>query len=181
VSTKNQLVGLLRGINVGGKNRVEMPRLKGVFERLGMGSVRTYINTGNVLFTAESGDHLTSHLATAIADEFGFEIPLLVVSAPRFVTVAEAIPPDWRNDSSMKCDVMFLWEQVDDAGIVDRLGPKDGIDHVLYVPGAVIWRVDRRNINQTTMLRIVGTDLYKAITIRNCNTVRKLADLIIAG
>lgn len=180
MTTDHQFVALLRGINVGGKNRVEMPRLKNVFERLELGAVRTYINTGNVLFTADSRGDLPSDLTEAIADEFGFEIPVLVVDASRFLAVAASIPSDWRNDSSMKCDVMFLWEHVDEPAVVESLGPKDGIDHLRYVPGAVIWRVDRENINQTRLARIVGTDLYRAMTVRNCNTVRKLADLITA-
>ena len=46
-------VALLRGINVGGKNIVEMARLKQAFEELGFTSVKTYINSGNVIFRAE--------------------------------------------------------------------------------------------------------------------------------
>ena len=180
MTTDHQFVALLRGINVGGKNRVEMPRLRAVFERLELREVQTYINTGNVLFAADTAEDLTSDLTRSIADEFGFEIPVLVVEAARFFEVSTSIPSDWKNDSSMKCDVMFLWEHVDDPSVVERLEPKDGIDHLLYVPGAVIWRVDRENINRTRLARIVGTDLYKAMTVRNCNTVRKLASLISA-
>ncbi len=49
-------VALLRGINVGGNRKVEMKRLKATFERAGFADVRTYINSGNVIFGSESTD-----------------------------------------------------------------------------------------------------------------------------
>ncbi len=47
-----------------------------------------------------------------------------------------------------------------------------------YVPGAVIWRIDRSKQNQSRMTKVVGTDLYQGMTIRNSNTVRKLAEMM---
>ena len=170
-------VALLRGINVGGKNKVEMPRLRGAFEAAGMQQVSTYINTGNVIFAAaDSPDPRT--LEHAITEEFGLEIPVLLRSHRAMQEVTTAVPDDWANDDRMKCDVMFLWEDVDRPELVDELDRREDIDDVRYVSGALLWKVDRSNLTRSRMTKLVGTKLYRSMTVRNVNTVRKLAALM---
>ena len=173
-------VVLLRGINVGGKNKVEMGRLRQTFERAGLDRVRTYINTGNVIFDSggRSPGSLRRDLQAAITDEFDLELEILLRDIHEMTATAEAIPESWVNDSTMKCDGMFLWESVDSPDIIEELPIREGIDTVSYVPGAVIWKVDRPNLARSGMRKIVGTKLYKAMTVRNCNTVRKSVELM---
>jgi uncharacterized protein (DUF1697 family) len=173
-------VALLRGINVGGKNKVAMPRLKKTFEALGLTEVTTYINSGNVIFkdTRRKPATIVSALERAIQEDFGFPIQVLIRDLPAINKVIKALPDAWTNDQKMRCDVMFLWERVDRQAIVDDLKIKPDIEDLVYVPGALIWRVDRPAITRSGMVRMVGTDLYRAMTIRNCNTVRKLAELM---
>ena len=175
-------VALLRGINVGGKNKVEMGRLRGVFEQQGLQDVRTYINTGNVIFGSDTdtGQGLASRLERAIAAEFGLELKVLLRGLESMLEVGRTLPDDWTNDSETKTDVMFLWEEVDDPSVLERLTIREGVDDVIYVPGAVLWRVDRAQYTRSGMNKIVGTKLYKAMTVRNCNTVRKLIELMTA-
>lgn len=73
---------------------------------------------------------------------------------------------------------MFLWEGFDRKDILKELKIKPEIEDVVYVPGAVIWRIDRLNQNKSRMTKVVGTDLYKDMTIRNSNTVRKVAEIM---
>ncbi len=173
-------VALLRGINVGGKNKVAMPRLKKTFEAVGLTDVTTYINSGNVIFKEARRKPATivSALEKAIEKDFGFPIRVLIRDLPAVKKVIQALPEAWTNDQKMKCDVMFLWKEVDRKDIVKDLTVKPEIEDLVYVPGALIWRVDRPAITRSGMLKMVGTDLYKAMTIRNCNTVRKLAELM---
>jgi uncharacterized protein (DUF1697 family) len=168
---------LLRGINVGGKNRVEMPRLRESFERLGFGDVRTYINSGNVIFGHGRAPDETA-IEKALKSDFGFQIKVVVRDRKNIEAVVEALPDHWVNDATMKCDVMFLWAHVDSPDVLDHVTVKPGIDDVNYVPGALLWRVDRPDVTRSGMMKIAGTELYKAMTIRNCNTVRKLAALM---
>ena len=171
-------VALLRGINVGGKNKVEMSRLKASFESVGATQVRTYINSGNVLFAdRRKPAKLTPLLEEAIAAEFGYAVKVLLRDRAAFADTAKAIPPAWKDDSTMRCYVMFLWEDVDTPHVVNELTIKRDIDEVRYVPGAIIWRVDRANLTRSGMMRLTSSYLYRSMTIRNCNTVRKLDEL----
>lgn len=173
-------VALLRGINVGGKNKMAMPRLKRTFEEVGLTDVTTYINSGNVIFKDSRRKPATiiSALEKAIEQDFGFQIKLLIRDLAAIRKTIKALPDSWTNDNSMKCDVMFLWDGFDRKDILDDLKIKPDIEDVVYVPGAIIWRVDRPNVTRSGMIKLVGTELYKGMTIRNCNTVRKLAELM---
>ncbi|MEA2432955.1 MAG: hypothetical protein QOG54_412 [Actinomycetota bacterium] len=173
-------VALLRGINVGGKNRVEMKRLKTGFEDAGMTAVRTYINSGNVIFssTIRSKARLVSLLEKTIAKDTGFHVDVLVRDLKSMRAVAKAMPAKWINSEVMKCDVLFLFDDVARPSVMNRLPIRPEIEDVKYASGAIIWRIDRKDATKSGLMKLVGTDLYKRMTIRNCNTVRKLLELM---
>lgn len=170
---------LLRGINVGGKNKIPMKELKQAFEEDGMSSVKTYINSGNIVFTDKRPkEEVTAILEEAIFAHFDLRIKVLVYSIEEYNRIAEAVPEDWTNDDQLKSDVLFLWEEVDDPAVLEELTLKPGIDRVEYVPGAILWSVERDQVTRSGMAKIVGTKLYQSVTIRNVNTVRKIHDLM---
>ena len=173
-------VALLRGINVGGKNKVDMKQLKAAFEQAGMTSVRTYINSGNVVLSSaiRSRSRLAEQLEGAIADSFGFHVRVLVRDRKAMRALGDALPKSWVNDASMKCDVMFLWDEVARPSIVTELPLKPEIDEVKYAGGAILWRCDAKKVTRSGLMKLAGTPLYKQMTIRNCNTTRKLIELI---
>ncbi|MGI2329058.1 DUF1697 domain-containing protein [Planococcus sp. YIM B11945] len=173
-------IALLRGINVGGNNKISMKTLKEVFEQAGMIQVKTYINSGNIIFTSfnHSKEELVAILETAIFEHFELQIKVLLVSEGEFRTIAAAVPENWTNGDQMKSDVLFLWEDVDSESVLDRLVVKPEIDHILYVPGAILWAVDRDKVTRSGMMKLAGSELYKHMTVRNVNTVRKLVQLI---
>jgi uncharacterized protein (DUF1697 family) len=173
-------VALLRGINVGGNNTIDMRQLKGAFEAAGMADVRTYINSGNVIFSTDGADReaVGRALEACIVEKFGFEVDVLLRSVDEMSAIAAAIPEEWSNDDQQRCDVFYLWADVDKPSILDELGAKPGIDELRYVPGAVIRWVARENSTRSGVLRALTRPVFKRITIRNCNTARKLASLV---
>lgn len=138
-------VALLRGINVGGNNKIAMKDLKVTFGQAGFARVVTYINSGNVVFTdsGRSPADLVAHLEAAILNAHGFPVTVLIRRLADFEILVRALPESWRNDDRQKCDVLFLNDAIDSPGLVEKLDPKPDIDTALYVPGAVIWSVDR--------------------------------------
>lgn len=176
-------IALLRGINVGGKNRIAMAELRATFEREGMTGVSTYINSGNVIFGSPSRDvgQLTEQLERAIERDFGLPIRVLTLESSRLLALAEKLPDSWANDQTAKCDVLFLWDEVDEPELLERLPAKPGIDEIIYAPGALLWRVERSAVTRSGLMRLVGTELYQQMTVRNCNTLRKLAEKIHAA
>jgi len=171
-----QYIAFLRGINVGGNHKVEMPKLKMAFEKMGYTDVSTYINSGNVIFssTKENFDTIEPFLEKV----FKFVIPVIVRSAKNIKNVTKKIPKDWENDKEQKTDILFLWDDYDKKPTINLIDTKEGIDELLYVPGAIIWHIDRDNYKKSAMNKFIGTLVYKNMTARNVNTVRKLSQLL---
>jgi len=171
---------LLRGINVGGKNKVPMAQLKRVLENAGLTDVVTYINSGNVAVSSNLSNEraLQSYIEPLLKTEFGFPVKALVKSRENYLKIVNSIPQNFTNDTDMKCDVMFLWHNYTAAEAVAKLPAKEAIDTIIATHGAIIWAVDRTNVTRSGMIKLVGTDLYAHMTIRNCNTARKLAAIL---
>jgi len=176
-------IAFLRGVNVGGKGIVSMAAVKEALVALGLSDVRTYINSGNVIFSTRASDasQLTARIENALEQHTGLAINVLVMDHKTLKRIVDAIPRNWVDDKTMRTYVLLLWKELDDRGILDRLPIKPGVDELRYMPGAVIWRVDRENVGRSQMSRIVGTPLYKRLTVRSANTMRKLNELTAHG
>jgi len=172
-------VALLRGINVGGNAKVDMSRLKNVFEALGCVNVKTYINSGNVLFTDNhSIVDLIKSIETAIQDEFGFTVPVILRTADNIKAVCSYVPKTWTNDIAQRTDVMFLWDEIDNEDIMQMIIINPKLENVIYSSGALIWNIARENVTRGAGIKLIKSDVYKHMTVRNINTVRKLNELL---
>ena len=159
-------VALLRGINLGAKNKVEMKSLKALFEDLGYENVRTYIQTGNVIFDNAVYDVL--QLEHALRETYGFDIPVTVRSKAELEEIQQH--PIFLKDQVY---VMFLENEISDdqQTLLDSL-----IDDEF-----VVWH--RRNViislsknyHQTKFTNaFFERKLGMASTARNRNTVNKI-------
>lgn len=171
-------VALLRGINVGGKALVSMAKLKETFERLKLKDVRTYINSGNVVFTGGGSDRarLRGRIEKAITEDFGLEVTVVLRDTAELKKIIDALPSTWQNGDKFKCDVFFS-DEFRSAKSVEQLPLTPGVEEVKFLPGAILCRIPRAKQSKSRLTRLVGTDLYRSMTARNVNTVRKLYEL----
>jgi uncharacterized protein (DUF1697 family) len=175
-------VALLRGINVGGNTLIKMAELKACFEAAGMKDVTTYINSGNVIFRAAKTDPrmLEAKLEAAISKQFGFELYVVVRTYIEITDVLKHLPKSWTGDPALRCYVLFLRHTIDKKGLMNSFTPKPDIDEVHYYPGTIFWSVLMVNRTKSTMTKMMGTKLYKEMTIRNDNTLRKIHAIMLA-
>ena len=87
------------------------------------------------------------------------------------------IPDNWDNKTH-KTDILFLWDNYANKKSLGLIEPKEGIDNLVYVDGAIVWNLNRKNYAKSAMNKFIGTELYKNMTARNVNTVRKLVSLM---
>ncbi|WP_297099114.1 DUF1697 domain-containing protein [uncultured Draconibacterium sp.] len=87
-------VAILRGINVSGKNKIKMDALKSSFSSLGFEQVQTYIQSGNVVFKYQemSSEDLAELINKQILDDFGFDVPVLVLDSVQLETIVKNNP-----------------------------------------------------------------------------------------
>ena len=88
------------------------------------------------------------------------------------------IPAEWTNDREQKTDVLFLREGADRRNLLDSISFDAAIENVLHLKGAIVWNVARKNAGRAKLVKLVGTELYRQLTIRNVNTARKLLELM---
>jgi uncharacterized protein (DUF1697 family) len=99
-------VALLRGVNVGGRGKVDMRDLKKQVESLGCSDVATYINSGNVIFRdRRAAATLTRELERVLGRR------VAVRSLAQLRALCERIPDDWGNDKEQKTDVGFVLDE----------------------------------------------------------------------
>lgn len=173
-------VALLRGINVGGNSKIAMSELKVLFESLGYTRVSTYINSGNIVFEADelTASEIVAKIESAIVTRFGLPVRVIIRDVATMIALVQTIPDSWTNDTTQKTDVLFLWDEIDSPAIIDQISHKPYLEELRYVHGALLWNIGRKNITKSALLRIVGTPIYKQMTVRNVNTVRKLATIM---
>src|SRR3979409_1234103 len=103
-------IAFLRGINVGGKSIVSMAAIKEALVELGLSDVRTYINSGNVIFSTRASDtqKLGARIEMALDEHTGMPIKVLVLEHKRLKKLVDAIPRNWVDDKTMRTYVL-LW------------------------------------------------------------------------
>ena len=173
-------VALLRGINVGGNAKVEMKKLKASFESLGFSNVSSYINSGNIIFETKLTDEnkIVKNIEHTIKKDFGLDIRVIIRDSENIKKINKLIPKDWVRNTEMKTDVMFLWNKIDSKDILKDLNISKDLENVKYVPGAIVWNISIANYGKSKIPKIIMGKIYKLMTIRNINTVRKLNDLM---
>ncbi len=172
-------VALLRGINVGGKNKVDMGLLKTAFEELGYENVVTYINSGNIIFESGNSDkNLIEDIESMLVDKFDVKVPVVLRSREDINNLCSKIPRDWTNDNEQKTDVLFLWPEVDNSNVLKKIRMNKDVDIVKYLSGAIVWNTKRSDVSKSGLILLVKNDLYKKVTVRNINTVRKIQNLM---
>lgn len=92
-------IAFLRGVNISGKNKAPMAELKICFEGLGFREVKTYLNSGNVIFSSHKESiELINQLETMINNQFGLDIPVFVISKEELEGILRKAPAWWGNE-----------------------------------------------------------------------------------
>ncbi len=162
-------IALLRGINVGGHNKLPMAELRALCEELGFRDVKTYIQSGNVAFDGE-GD-VASALRAGIAERFGLTVPVVVRTREQVVAARQANPFEVHDKL---LHLAFLDRAVDGRGLDPDRSPGD----VFAVSGDVIYvRYGTSSHKSKLTLKWFEKQLGCVGTGRNWRTVGKLLDL----
>ncbi|HUS61885.1 MAG TPA: DUF1697 domain-containing protein [Acidimicrobiales bacterium] len=176
----NRYVALLRGINVGGRNIISMADLRGAFEAAGYGAVRTYIQSGNVLFESDSpSGALEDDLERVLERRFGMPLVGLVRSMAQLRAIVTKAPDGFGTQpDTYHSDVIFLKAPLTTVGAMGALNPREGVDQVWAGRGVLYFARRSELRTQSRLSRITGTPQYQQMTIRTWTTTTKLLDLL---
>jgi uncharacterized protein (DUF1697 family) len=179
----NVYVALLRGINVGGNNMVSMKSLKENFERLGFQNVRTYINSGNVVFSTPETDpqDLEERIDRMLEQKYRLKGRTVVRTRRDVAAIVKTLNQEDTSDPEWRCNVIFLRNTIDPKKTLKRLDLKAEIERVVCCPGTWVWFASVRDLPRSTMMKLGRTPLYQEMTVRNVNTTRAILALMEAA
>ena len=172
-------IAFLRGINISGKNKISMSDLKTEFERLGFADVTTYLNSGNVCFSAENENivEIKRVIETMINDRFSLNVLVHVVSKQDLADILDNAPNWWGTENKEQYDnlIFVITENTTDE-ICDMLGrPSDGLEFVQVYKEVIFWTFDRNAYQKCNWWKkTAGAGIEEKLTIRTANTVRNM-------
>ena len=180
MTTTARYVALLRGVNVGGRNVVAMADLRAAFEAAGLRAVRTYIQSGNVLFeTDDRRDALEGGLEAMLAERFGAPLRVVVRSHRQLRRVVDQAPDGFGADpGAFRADVIFLKAPLTARRAMAAFQPREGVDRVWPGAGAVYVARAGDRLTQSRLPTIARTAEYQSMTIRNWATTTRLLALL---
>lgn len=178
----NSYVLLLRGVNVGGKNKVSMAALKNCLEAIGFSNVATYIASGNIILKSDKdAKEIKNLVEDALIKNFKLDseyIKVLVLSHDRLKSVVDNKPKGFGEEpDKYYCDAIFLMD-IDDAEALAIFQPKEGVDAVWAGKGVIYSQRLSAMRTKSRLSKIIASPLYKSMTIRSWNTTIKLLEII---
>jgi uncharacterized protein (DUF1697 family) len=169
---------LLRGINLGARNRIGMPELRDLLTAAGFGDVRTYLQSGNVVLTAKGPAEQVAHTCEReIADHFGFDIPVIVRTRAALAKVVERNPLGKVATNPKRYQVSFMSAKLA-AGVVRRLEEAAAPSERFVVSGREVYAWHPEGVARSKLwTMLAGRGLGVTATARNWTTVTSLLDL----
>ena len=176
-----EYVALLRGINVGGNNKVVMSELREQIEAAGFGHVRTYINSGNLLFEAEAPrEDVAQAVEDILARHYDFPIRLALLTGQDYLAQLDELP-DWWHGEVARRDALFYTRGLDRDHVRERIEAMElGDEAVHFGEHAVFWgKFDEKSFLKTAYhKRLLREDFYRQVTIRSGSTIEKIAAMV---
>lgn len=171
-------VALLRGINVGGNNIIKMADPKGVFERSGYRDVATFIQSGNVVFETDelNVDRITADLEECVSLAFSLASRLIVLSRVQLERVLDEVPKEWNERTDIRCNLGFIKAPATAEDALRAVTLREGVDSAKVGDGVLSMTTVTagRGLSTGGFTKLVGTEVYRAMTMRNYNTTQKL-------
>ena len=172
-------IALLRGINVGGKNRLPMKDLAAMFVDAGCDGVRTYIQSGNIVFGADPtlAEDVPSLISASILDRFGYQVPVVARRARDLEAIVQANPFVGAGAETDRLHVVFLAE-LPDGEHLEALGPDRSPPDEFVVRCREIYLHCPNGLARSKLTNsYFDSRRSTTSTMRNWKTMRKLLEL----
>ena len=172
---------LVRGINVGGKNKVAMAQLRQELTELGVEKVDTYINSGNIFFTStDSKAQLVEKLEDFFAVHYPFIQSFSLLSQENYEAELKNLPDWWTKDLARK-DVLFYTESLDVDQVIEKVNGLELEDEVVHFGKlGIFWgKFSEESYYATAYHKyLLKMPFYRHITIRNAKTFDKIGQML---
>ena len=176
----NTYVMLMRGINVGGKNKLPMADLRKRLEELGFSNVTTYIASGNVILESDKrAGEIKARIEKALLKSFKLDdelISVLVLTRNQLQAIIDNRPRGFgEQPEKYHSDAIFLMG-IDSAQAMPVFNPREGVDTIWPGDGVIYSQRLSSKRTKSRLSTIMATPEYKSMTIRSWSTTTKLLE-----
>jgi len=174
-----QYAAFLRGINISGKNKLNMQDLKAEFELCGFREVKTYLNSGNIVFSAEESN-LRQTIEKTLADKFSLNIPVYVIPTDELKDILSRAPKWWDTGNKDCYDNLILILSSDTPEeLCASIGETSEDLERIQIEGKVIFWTFNRSAYQkcSWWKRTASPGIADKLTIRTANTLKKVCGI----
>lgn len=172
-------IALLRGINVGGNSIVKMTDLKKAAERCGFQNVKTYIQSGNMVFEASERDtgKIEARLEDCLRTRLKIDTRAMVRTDGQLQKAVAELPAAWKGQPDLLCYLAFIRKPLTAQDVIRNIDLKEGGDLVEAGEDVVYMATLLGGFTKSGFARLNSKMISDDITIRSCNTVEKLLSL----
>ncbi|MCI5702288.1 MAG: DUF1697 domain-containing protein [Erysipelotrichaceae bacterium] len=170
---------LLRGINISGKNKVDMKTLKEELLKNNLNNVITYLNNGNIILETDlNKEKLTNLFAKILETKFNINIPIFILNLKELEEIYLNIPTYYlAKDKNTYYNLIFL-KNITYEEILTEIGEPSKYDKITPSKNVIYWSFDLNNYQKSNWwIKTASTYVKDYITIRNFNTIQKLYEL----
>lgn len=179
--SETRYVALLRGINVGGNNLIKMSDLRDSFANMKLTNVATYIQSGNVVFSAKqtSKAKLAELIEKALSEAFSYESRVVLISETEIEQVLSQAPKKFGQEVDLyRYNVLFVRDPLKATELLEALPIAPGVDTAYAGDHAVYFRRLIARADESKLTKLGQRAVFKNITVRNWNTTIKLAAML---
>ena len=177
----NRFALLVRGINVGGKNKVVMAQLRQELTGLGLENVETYINSGNIFFdTSRPRTQLVESLQDFFKEHYPFIRYFSLLSQEDYEEECSHLPNWWSQDLARK-DILFYTKDLNVDQAIEKVNSLELVDEVLHFGKlGIFWgKLSEASYSKTAYHKhLLKMPFYRQITIRNAKTFDKIGQFL---
>lgn len=176
-------IALLRGINVGGKNKIKMADLKGACEDIGLHKVQTYIQSGNILFQSDKEEKvLRKKIENQIEAVFNLSIPIVIRNINELESIIANCPfskeqiTEAETTSQVESLYVLLMGKSPTKESVEKFSSMNHGNDQFQIVGRDMYLLFYQSIRNAKLAANLGK-LDEQGTVRNWKTIRRLAEL----
>lgn len=173
---------LLRGVNISGKNKVSMSKLKQLLEENNYQNVSTYLNSGNIIIESNINNKelIVENISKIIESNFNIKIPIYIMTVPELEDILNNSPSWWGTTNKEIYDnLIFIIPPTTYEEVYNTIGsPKENVDQIEEYHNTIFWSFVLKDYRKSTWwIKTASTSITNKITIRTANTMKKLLQL----
>lgn len=173
-------IALLRGINVGGRNKIKMANLRNFLMENGFENVKTYIQSGNVVLDSTyNSTKVVEKIRQIITDNYGFDIKIVVKTPAEIINITNASPTEMTDNIPHNRVFAMLLDAIPEKENVDLFLEKDFSPDLLTIENDVVYFACPNGVSKSKLSNnLIEKKLKVNGTTRNYKTMVKLLSMV---